>query len=148
MRVQHCGACVCECVCAFSLIHSVRCRSTAEWLRGGASGAQRVWSCAPTHLVFILPPELCSQFPPSVRIRGCGRAFGGALGSVYLCEGVSLRRVGFTAFPVALPHSPVALQPTSLSDGLTAITSPFTVRFFIGLERVIRLCFLHWCAAI
>ena len=58
MRVHHYGACVCECECAYTLIHSVRCRSTADWPRGGrlgpsVSGRVLVLSF-PTHLVFIL----------------------------------------------------------------------------------------------
>ena len=38
VRVHHCGACVCGCECAYTPIHSVRCRSTAEWLRRGRLG--------------------------------------------------------------------------------------------------------------
>ena len=58
VRVHHCGACVCGCECACVPMHSVRCRSTAEWLSRGrlgpsVSGLVPALSF-PTHLVFIL----------------------------------------------------------------------------------------------
>ena len=59
VRVQHCGACVCGCECAYTPLHSVRCRSTAEWLRSGRLGPSMSGLVPalsfPTHLVFLLP---------------------------------------------------------------------------------------------
>ena len=76
-------------------MHSVRCRSTAAW--PSVSGLVPALSFPDPPCVFLTRPSLCGcalcfapNFPPSLRTRGCGRAFGGALGSTYLCEGVSL----------------------------------------------------------
>ena len=63
VRVRHQGACMCGCECAYTLVHSARCRSTAEWLRSGrlvpsVSGLVPTLSL-PTHFAFIFaPPSL------------------------------------------------------------------------------------------
>ena len=90
---------VCVCVCAYARYVSAQCPIpqhsciAQKWTSGTSVSALVLALPFPTHLVVFarpfLPwwcPLLCSQFPPSVRARGCG--------SIYLCEGVSLCGVG------------------------------------------------------
>ena len=69
VRVQHCGACLCGCECACTPIHSVRCRSTAEWLRVGVWGAAYLQRCRSRPTLYFaqstLPGGALSNAPNS-----------------------------------------------------------------------------------
>ena len=79
VRFNHNGTSVCVCECALAHVHSVRCRSTAGWLRSGRLGPS-VYDLVPalsfpTHLVSSRPslPGGALSFAPNARpLKGFG----------------------------------------------------------------------------
>ena len=92
---------VCGCECAKTPIHSVRCRSIAEWLRSGRLGASVSGLVAalpfPTHFVFIFAPAVPAWWCEDSGLRS--RFWRGA-GQRLPLRGSEPRRVDFTAVPV------------------------------------------------